>query len=55
MPAPIPEGEAEGMAEMMFQFGFKNVEAANNDGKAALEIATDYNNEPLVKLILKNS
>ncbi len=44
MPAPIPQGEAEGMAEMLFKFGFKNVEAANNDGKTALGIATDYNN-----------
>lgn len=43
------------MAEMLFDFGFDNVSAVNNDGKTALEIASDMNNEPLVKLILLRS
>lgn len=49
------DSTAKEMAEMLFEFGFKNVEAANNDGKTALEIATDANNELLVRLILMNS
>lgn len=46
---------AKEMAEMLFEFDFKDAEAANNEGKTALEIATDQDNEPLVKLILMNS
>lgn len=43
------------MAEMLFDFGDPKPDAVNNEGKSALEIATDNNNEPLVKLILMNS
>lgn len=43
------------MAEMLFEFGNPKPEAVNNQGKSALEIATENNNEPLVKLILMNS
>lgn len=46
---------AKEMVEMLFEFDFKDAEVANNDGKTALEIATDQDNEPLVKLILMNS
>ena len=46
---------AKEMAEMLFEFDFSDVDAVNNDGKTALEIATEQNNEPLVKLILMNS
>ena len=46
---------AKEMAEMLFEFDFSDVDAANNDGKTALELATEQNNEPLVKLILMNS
>lgn len=49
------DNTAKEMAEMLFEFGFENVEAVNNEGKTALEIATDNNNEPLIKLILMNS
>lgn len=48
-------GTGREMAEMLFEFGNPNPEAVNNEGKTALEIATDNNNEPLVKLILMNS
>lgn len=46
---------AKEMAEMLFDFDFTNVDAVNNDGKTALEIATDQDYEPLVKFILMNS
>ena len=46
---------AKEMAEMLFEFDFSDTDAVNNDGKTALEIATEMNNEPLVKLILMNS
>ena len=48
-------GAGKEMAEMLFEFGNPKPEAVNNQGKSALEIATDNNNEPLVKLILMNS
>lgn len=46
---------AKEMAEMLFEFGFADADAVNNEGKTALEIAADMDNEPLVKLILANS
>lgn len=49
------EGVAKEMAEMLFEFDFADVDAVNNEGRTALEIATERNNEPLVKLILMNS
>lgn len=42
-------------AETLFEFGNPKPEAVNNAGKSALEIASDTNNEPLVKLILMKS
>lgn len=42
-------------AEALFDNGFTNIDAVNNEGKSAMEIATDNQNEPLVKLILTNS
>lgn len=48
------DNTAKEMAEMLFEFGFENPEAVNNNGKTALEIAEDNNNEMLVKLILTN-
>lgn len=43
------------MAEMLFEFGDPLVDAINNDGKNALELATEKNNEELVKLLLERS
>lgn len=43
------------MAQLLFDFGFTSVAVANNDGKTALDLAVDGNNEPLVKLILTNA
>lgn len=43
------------LASILFDNGFENTDAVNNDGKSAMEIATDNQNEPLVKLILTNS
>lgn len=45
---------AKEMADMLFEFDFKNVDVVNNEGKTALDIATERNNEPLIKLILMN-
>lgn len=43
------------MAQFLFDFDFTSAEVANNDGKTALDLAVDGNNEPLVKLILTNA
>lgn len=40
------------MAEMLFEFGDPHIDAVNNEGKTALEIATEKDNEELVKFIL---
>lgn len=40
------------MAELLFDFGNPKLEHVNNDGKSALEIATDLNNEEFVKFLL---
>ncbi|WNY25729.1 ankyrin repeat domain-containing protein [Methanolapillus millepedarum] len=45
---------AKEMAEMLFEFGDVLPDAVNNAGKTALEIATEKNNEMLVKFLLKN-
>lgn len=42
-------------AEALFDFGDPNPAAVNNEGKTALDLASEKNNEPLVKLILMNS
>ncbi len=49
------DGSAREMAEMLFDFGFEKADAVNNQGKTALEIATEKDNEPLVKLLLAKS
>lgn len=46
------DSSAREMAEMLFDFGLEKADAVNNQGKTALEIATDNGNEPLVKLLL---
>jgi len=40
------------MADMLFEFGKVDVNAVNNEEKTAMDIATENNNEPLVKLLL---
>ena len=45
---------ARALAEMLIEFG-ANISEANNEGKTALDIATEQNNEPLVKLLLGHS
>lgn len=51
----VNDSVAKEMAEMLFAFDFADADTVNNDGKTALEIATEQNNEQLVKLILMNS
>lgn len=43
---------AKELTELLFDFGFSAVDAVNNEGKTALEIATERDNEPLVKYLL---
>lgn len=43
------------LAALLFEFGDPRPDAVNNEGKTALEIATQANNEPLVKLIIEHS
>lgn len=50
----VNDSVAKEMAEMLFAFDFSDTDTVNNDGRTALEIATERNNEPLVKLILMN-
>lgn len=50
----VNDSVAKEMAEMLFAFDFADADTVNNDGRTALEIATERNNEPLVKLILMN-
>lgn len=40
------------MAELLFDFGDPKLEHVNNEGKSALEIATELNNEEFVKFLL---
>lgn len=40
------------MAELLFDFGDPKLGHVNNDGKSALEIATDLNNEEFIKFLL---
>ncbi|WP_236585691.1 ankyrin repeat domain-containing protein [Fusobacterium canifelinum] len=40
------------MAELLFDFGDPKLEHVNNNGKSALEIATDLNNEEFIKFLL---
>lgn len=41
-------------AELVFDFGSPDVNAVNNEGKTALDIAAEMNNEPFMKLLLKH-
>lgn len=43
---------AKNMAEMLFEFGKVDVGAVSNEGKTALDIAAEADNEPLVKWLL---
>ncbi|MCF0162631.1 MAG: ankyrin repeat domain-containing protein [Fusobacterium necrophorum] len=40
------------VAELLFDFGEVNVSAVNNEGKSAMEIATESDNEELLKYLL---
>lgn len=51
----VNDSVAKEMAEMLFEFDFSDTDAVNNDGRTALEIAAEQDNEPLVKLILMHS
>lgn len=51
----VNDSVAKEMADMLFEFDFSDTDAVNNDGRTALEIAAEQDNEPLVKLILMHS
>ena len=46
---------AKNMADMLFEFGNPLPDAVNNDGKSALEIAVDNDNENLVNFLLSKA
>ena len=43
---------AKNLADMLFEFGNPKLDAINNDGKSALEFATEMDNENLVNYLL---
>ena len=43
---------AKNLADMLFEFGDPQMDAVNNDGKSALEFATEEDNENLVNYLL---
>lgn len=47
--------EAKNAAEILFDFGTPDTAAVNNEGQTPLDIATERNNEILVKWLLNNS
>lgn len=47
--------EAKNAAEILFDFGTPDTTAVNNEGQTPLDIATERNNETLVKWLLNNS
>ena len=52
----IAAGSTRGLKEaaaLVMDFGSPDVNAVNNEGKTALDIATEKNNETLVKFLLK--
>ena len=42
-------------AALVMDFGTPNVNAVNNEGKTVLDIATEKNDEALVKFLIKYS
>ena len=46
---------AKKAAEVLFDFGVPDIEAVNNEGKTALDIAVEKDNEALVKFLLKHT
>lgn len=44
---------SKNLAELLFNYGRPNMNAVNNEGKTALEIAADKNNEPLINFLMK--
>lgn len=49
------EIEAKNAADILFDFGTPDTAAINNEGKTPIDIATERNNEALVKFLLKHS
>lgn len=46
---------AKKAAELLFDFGSPDVAAVNNEGKTALDIAVEKNDEALIKILLKHA
>lgn len=47
--------QAKAAAELLSDYGRPNVEAVNDEGKTATDIAAEYRNEAILKYLLKNS
>ena len=46
---------AQKAIELLLDFKLPDVNAVNNEGKTAMDVAADYNNDNLVRLLLKYS
>lgn len=46
---------AQKTVELLLDFKLPDVNAVNNEGKTAMDVATDYNNDNLIRLLLKYS
>ena len=49
----VPKEEQKEAVGLVMDFGKPDVNAVNNEGKTALDIATEKNDESLVKFLLK--
>ena len=47
--------QAKAAAELLSDYGMPDIEAVNDEGKTAMDIATEYRNEAILKYLLKNS
>ena len=47
--------QAKAAAELLSDYGMPDIEAVNDEGKTAMDIATAYQNEVILKYLLKNS
>ncbi len=52
---PLPSEEKRACADLLLEAGASVMARSEGDGQTALELAADWDNEPLVKLILMNS
>ena len=42
------------MTEILEEFGLPDIQAVNNEGLSALDVATAYKNDDMIKFLLQN-